>query len=128
AEPVALRVGVVLEQGPLAVEGAERVLNAALDGLGDAAAVAGCPVAEELPRLVGALKDGGDDLPRVSGLLGRETGLGELGSTDDRRGPHVRLGAEPAEQAGSPVRVFDGELPDEGRVPVVAVAARLVEG
>lgn len=127
-EPVALGVGVVLEERALVVEPLDGVGDAALHRLRQAPAVPRGPVAEQLARLVGALEDAVDGLTGVAGRARVDAGLDELGGADERGGPHVPLAAQPAEQARGPHGVLDGELPYEGAVAVVAVVRRLVEG
>ncbi len=128
AEAVALGRGVVLEQRPAVVEAPGGVGDAALDRLRQVAAVAGRPVREQLARLVRALEDGGDHLAGEAGRLGVQPGPGELGGADQGCGPQPGAVAQPAEQAERPLGIGHGELADQRGVPVVAVAALLVEG
>ena len=131
AEAVPLGRGVVLQQRLAVVETSYGVGDAPLDGLGHVAAVPGGPVGEQLAGLVRAPQHGGDDLAVRAGTVGGarvEARLHVLGGAHDRGRTQVALAAQPAEQAGRPRRVGDGELAHERGEPVVAVRAGLVEG
>ncbi len=122
--------GVVLEQGPGRVQPAYGVGDAPLHGLRHVPPVRRRPAGEQFPGLVGAPEHGVDHGPvgRAAGRPGQEPGPYVRGGAHQGRGAHVALGAQPAQQAGRPVRVLDGEFAHEPRVPVVALLAALVEG
>ncbi|GGX08352.1 hypothetical protein GCM10010353_25030 [Streptomyces chryseus] len=85
---------------------------------------------EQLAGLVGALEHGVDHGPvgRTCGHPGLEPGAHVRGGAHQGRRAHVALAAQPAQQAGRPLGVLDGEFTDETDVPVVPLLAALVEG
>jgi hypothetical protein len=128
AEAEAPGRGVVLQQGPLGVEPPDGVRDAALDRLGQRAAVDGRPVGEGLARLVGTLQDARDELPVAAVEAGVEPCPHGLQGGDDRGGAHAGRLAEPRQEPGRPLDVVDGDPADEVAEACVAVARVLVEG
>jgi len=79
-----------------------------------------------LPNRAG--QGGVDQLPVVPVQAGGQSGVDGFGGGDQRRRSHVRPGAQPANEAGQPLRVAHGDLPHQVGVAVVAAGGVLVEG